>query len=201
MHMDFTRIDEIILHNFMLTPEITEYFKDSIEQDYYFLVVNNQFKTVIGRVMNDDNMYISLVRDPRILWILDRSTDDKNTEFFKDYFLLAIHEFTEIYKEQLSKRKYMNLIRFENLNTNFERIIRTKVFSYINGVDLNIKIPRCSECVNEYFTTDDQENNVWFGYKDQEKLDMVSEECREYIKLFGYKPRLTVEEIYRGINL
>ena len=202
MHMDATNLDRTLLYNFNLNPDITMYYKDSIPQKYYLAIVNNQFKTSVNRLLNDSNIYIPLVRDPRILWIVDRCTDDKSTDEFSKYFFLAIDEFTEVYKKHLLEKPMLSLIRFEDLNINFEFEVKSKILDkYVYDYDKSLKIPRCSQKVNEFFTTDDRDNNKWFGYKDQEKLDMVSERCKEYIELFNYKPMLTVEDIYKGTDV
>jgi len=192
-------LDNILLMNLNLDKQITQYIKDEDDFRFYYLLVNNSFMDTIPRRLNSqDHGFLVMVRDPRILWILDRSTEDKtNPEFAKNFFN-SIDEFYEAYMTYIVNKPYVSLIHFEHLIKDYKGVIESKILSFLNyeGPIKGITMP--SKPINKFFTSDDVENNKWFGYKDQAALDIVTERCKKYIKTFNYNPTLVVEDIYEG---
>ena len=198
-------LDLLTLTNFNIDPSVTEYFKNDPDQfNFYFILVNSEFMTTIPRRLNNPfHIFLPTVRDPRVLFIVDRSTNDKNDSLFMEWFLKGINEFTDAYKRYISDKDRVSVIYFETLINKYEKTIEECILSYagfkrFEGMNLDIKRP--SQQINHFFTTDDRDNNKWFGYRDQKMLDLISEKCKDYIELFGYKPHLTVEEIYEGLD-
>ncbi len=191
--------DNLVLQNFNLDPNITAYFKDAPDAKYYYVLVNSQFMSTVPRRLNTPlNIFLPMVRDPRLLWIVDRSTEDKNDPKFAKYFFKGMEEFTEAYTNYIVGKPRVSLIYFEELIADFSGVMKERILRFVPNYDQTLELKRPSEQVNKFFTTDDKENNKWFGYKDQKALDLVSDVCRDYIKLFGYKEKLTVDEIYEG---
>lgn len=198
-----SELDNNVLMNFNIDPFMTEYFKDpNPNMNFYYVLVNSDFKNAISKRLNNPlHIFIPMVRDPRVLWIVDRSTDDKNSPRFKDLFFRSMLEFTESYKKYIVNKERVSIVFFERLIDDFSKTIRNTVLKQTRYMDRGtpLELKRPSQKVNHFFTTDDRDNNKWFGYKDQKQLDEVSRVCREYIDIFNYRQRLTVEEIYEGV--
>ena len=199
-------LDNNVLMNFNIDPFITEYLKDMPQEfRYYSVLVNsNYMNTIPKRLNNPLHIYIPMVRDPRVLWIVDRSTEDKESMKFAKIFFNSMKDFTEAYKKYIVDKDRVGLIHFEKLIKDYSQTIKDTILYYTDfrfNANDNLRIERPSQRINEFFTTDDRDNNKWFGYKNQEALDRVSEVCAEYIEMFGYKKHLTVDEIYDGVDL
>jgi hypothetical protein len=201
---DIPELDNNVLMHLDLDPFITQYFKNTNPDHYYYLVlVNNQFMTTIPNQLNSNfHIYLPTIRDPRILWIVDRSTNDKYDQQFNTYFYQGINDFTLAYKKYIVDKPMVSLIQFEKLIADYSGTIEKSMLRWVGDKRISqAPLKRPSEQVNHFFTTDDRDNNKWFGCGTQEDLDIISEKCKDYIKLFGYKPKLTIEEIYDGTGV
>lgn len=147
-----------------------------------------------------DSRVILLVRDPRVIWVLENHfghKDKLNHQQCIKYIKEEPLKFFRWYKEYVVPHRDKMVIRFEDYFRYFDRI-QPLVFNFIG---IYPKLKKSSEPLNKWFTTTEYENSNLFTKQSQNLLDFISEECKEYIKEFNYPEKLTLEEIYEGVDL